>query len=73
METFALFAAGIFVVHVTDSEGVATVWAAWTYVAARLAYLIAYASGAFLVRSLIWNVAAFAIIVLLLAPVVPYW
>jgi uncharacterized MAPEG superfamily protein len=73
IETFGFFAAGIFVVHVTHTEGVATLWAAWTYVAARIAYLIAYASGVFLVRSLIWNVAALAIIVLLLAPVVPYW
>ena len=72
-ETFAFFAAGIFVVQVTGAESAATVWAAWAYVAARVAYLITYASGVFLVRSLIWNVAALAIIVLLLAPISPYW
>src|SRR5690349_11647493 len=65
-EAFAFFAAGILVVQVTGAASAATAWAAWTYVIARLAYLIAYASGVFLVRSLIWNVATFAIILLLL-------
>ena len=59
--------------HVTGAESAATAWAAWIYVIARAAYLIVYAAGVFLVRSLIWNVATFAIIALLLAPVVPYW
>lgn len=72
-ETFAFFAAGVFLVHVTGSATVATAWAAWIYVGARVAYLIAYASGVFLVRSLIWNVATLATIALLLAPLVPYW
>jgi uncharacterized MAPEG superfamily protein len=73
VETFALFAAGVFVVFATGAASEATAWAAWIYVGARAAYLIAYASGVFLVRSLIWNVATFAIVGLLLAPVVPYW
>jgi uncharacterized MAPEG superfamily protein len=72
-ETFAFFAAGVFLVHVTGSESNATAWAAWTYVIARIAYLIAYGTGVFLVRSLIWNIASLATIALLLAPVVPYW
>lgn len=73
IETFAFFAAGVFLVRATGAESVATAWAAWVYVAARAAYLIAYASGVFLVRSLIWNVAAFAILALVLAPVVDAW
>ena len=72
-ETFAFFAAGIFLVNATGAATAATAWAAWTYVGARIAYLIAYASGVFLLRSLIWNVATLAIVTLLFAPVVPYW
>ena len=72
-ETFAFFAAGIFLVHATSAESAATGWAAWTYVVARAAYLIAYGSGVFLVRSLIWNVATLAILALLFAPIVPSW
>ena len=71
-ETFAFFAAGIFLVQVTHAESAVTVWAAWTHVVARGAYHVAYVTGLFLVRSLIWNVATFAIILLLLAPVVAY-
>jgi uncharacterized MAPEG superfamily protein len=73
VETFALFAAGVFVVFATGVANEVTAWAAWTYVGARAAYLVAYASGVFLIRSLIWNVATLAIIALLLAPAVPYW
>jgi uncharacterized MAPEG superfamily protein len=72
-ETFAFYAAAIFIVHATRSETEATSWLAWTYVAARIAYLIAYSTGVFLLRSLIWNVASFAILALLLAPLVPFW
>lgn len=72
-ETFAFFAAAVLLVHVTHAEGAATAWAAWAYVAGRLAFWIAYAAGVFLLRSLIWNVGMVATIVLLLAPLVPYW
>lgn len=64
-ETFAFFATAVVLTHVAGRETAVTGWAAWTYVVARAAYLIAYASGVFLLRSLIWNVATLAIIVIL--------
>ena len=72
-ETFVFFAAGIFFVYATNAESPVTAWAAWVYVAARAAYLIAYAGGVFLVRSLIWNVGTLAIVTLLLAPFARLW
>jgi uncharacterized MAPEG superfamily protein len=72
-ETFVFFAAGIFVVYAANAGNTVTAWAAWTYVAARAAYLIAYAGGVFLVRSLIWNVATLAVLALLLAPLARQW
>jgi uncharacterized MAPEG superfamily protein len=71
-ETFAFFAAGVLLVNAMGAESVGTALAAWIYVASRLGYLIAYVSGVFLVRSLIWNVATIAIIALLLAPIVRF-
>ncbi|KKO04616.1 hypothetical protein LCGC14_0084430 [marine sediment metagenome] len=66
-ETFPIFVAAIFIVTVTGEESVVTVWASIAYLTARSAYLIAYVSGVYLLRSLIWNVATVAIIVILIA------
>ena len=72
-ESFAFFAAAIVVVHATGAESQGTVGAAWIFVAARAAYLIAAPSGLFIAASMMANVASLAVLTLLLAPVVPYW
>lgn len=41
--------------------------AAWIYLVARILYVPAYASGVFLVRSLIWTVGFVATLVMLLS------
>ena len=73
IESFAFFAAAILVVHAGGAESPGTAWAAWTFVVARTAYLIASASGVSFIASMMANVAWLAILTLLLAPVVPYW
>jgi uncharacterized MAPEG superfamily protein len=70
LETFPLFAAAVLIAHAAGAQSWMTVWGAHLYFWARLAYLPAYVSGVFLVRSLIWNVATIGIILLLLAPFV---
>ena len=44
-----------------------TEWGAVLYFAARVAYVPLYASGVFLVRSLVWNVATLGIMLILLS------
>lgn len=68
LETFPLFAAAVLIAHATDGYSWLTIWGAHLYFWARLAYLAAYLSGVFLVRSLIWNVATLGIILVLMAP-----
>src|SRR5262249_17776149 len=45
IEAFVFFAAAVLVVHAGSAESPGTAGAAWTFVAARAAYLIAYAGG----------------------------
>lgn len=73
VESFAFFAAAILVVHADGAASPGTAGAAWTYVVARAAFLIAAPSGALFIASMMGNVAWLAILTLLLAPVVPYW
>src|SRR5262245_10925413 len=66
-ETFPLFVALVFVVHATGSYGALSTWGAWLYLVGRVAYLPLYAFGAFLVRSLAWNIATAGILLLLVS------
>ena len=66
-ETFPLFAAAVFLAHVTGKHGWMTEWGAQLYFGARVGYLALYAAGIFLLRSLVWNVATLGIVLLLLA------
>jgi len=67
LETFPLFAAVVLLAHVAGRESALTWWGANLYVWARVAYLPLYASGVFLLRSLVWNIAAFGIFLILAA------
>jgi len=67
LETFPLFAAAVLLAHAAGKESALTWWGANLYFWARVAYLPLYASGVFLVRSLVWNIAAFGIFLLLAA------
>ena len=61
VETFPLFAAVVLVAHVTDTHDVFTEWGARLYFWGRVAYVLLYAAGVPLIRSLVWNVATIGI------------
>lgn len=67
LETFPLFAAAVLVAHAAGRHDWMTEWGAVLYFAARVAYVPLYASGIFLVRSLVWNVAMLGIMLILLS------
>ena len=71
LETFPVFVAAVFLVHVLDREGTLSEWGAGLYFAARLVYVLLYAAGVPLIRSLVWNVAFVGIALVLLASVWP--
>src|SRR6266567_3852105 len=57
LETFPVFVAAVFLVHTLGRESALGEWGAGLYFAARLVYLLLYAAGVPLLRSLVWNVA----------------
>ena len=61
VETFALFAAVVLVAHVTDTHDALTEWGARLYFLGRVAYVLVYAAGVPLIRSLVWIVATIGI------------
>jgi uncharacterized MAPEG superfamily protein len=67
VETFPLFAAAVLTAHVAATHGWMTEWGVQLYFWARVAYLALYAAGVFLLRSLVWNVAALGIVLVLLS------
>jgi uncharacterized MAPEG superfamily protein len=64
-EALILFTIAVVVVTLGNASSGTTVTCAWIYLAARIAYVPAYASGVFLVRSLIWTVGFTATLVML--------
>jgi len=66
-ETFPLFAAAVLMAHVATRHSWMTEWGVQLYFWGRIAYLALYATGVFLLRSLVWNVATLGIILVLLA------
>ncbi|WP_322864774.1 MAPEG family protein (plasmid) [Aquicoccus sp. G2-2] len=66
-ETFPVFVAAVVIVTIRAEESTVTAWASIVYLIARSAYLGAYVSGIYLLRSLIWNVATVAILIILTA------
>jgi len=67
LETFPFFAAAVLMAHVTDRHGTLTIWGTQLYLWARVAYLPLYAFGIPLVRSVVWNIAAIGIALILAA------
>ena len=67
VETFPLFAAAVLIAHVTNTHGWMTEWGVQLYFGARVAYLVLYAAGVFLLRSLVWNAATLGIALVLLS------
>ena len=57
METFPYFAGVTLVAHALDVHSGLTEWGALLYLGARILYVPLYASGIWLLRSLVWNVA----------------
>ena len=64
VETFALFAAVVLVAYLTDTHNALTEWGARLYFWGRVAYVLLYAAGIPLVRSLVWNVATIGILLI---------
>ena len=69
VETFPLFAAAVLTAHAAGTHSWMTEWGVQLYFWARVSYVAFYAAGVFLVRSLVWNVAALGIVLLLLSPI----
>jgi uncharacterized MAPEG superfamily protein len=55
----------VFIAHMAEQHDWMTIWGVQLYFWARVIYVPLYASGVFLVRSLVWNVATFGIILIL--------
>jgi len=66
-EALILFTIAVVVVVLGEASTPVTVAAAWIYLVARILYVPAYASGVFLVRSLIWTVGFVATLVMLVS------
>jgi uncharacterized MAPEG superfamily protein len=67
LETFPLFAAAVLLVQVTGRHGPLSEIGAEMYLAARVIYVPLYAGAVPVVRSLVWNVGAIGIVLILLA------
>ncbi|MFM8754706.1 MAG: MAPEG family protein [Phenylobacterium sp.] len=57
METFPLFAAAILAVVIAGKTGTLSLWGAALYVVCRAVYAPVYASGTYMVRSLVWTLS----------------
>jgi uncharacterized MAPEG superfamily protein len=67
LETFTFFAAAVILAVVTGRHNWMTVAGAHLYFWGRVAYLVLYALGVPLVRSLMWNVATIGIVLIVVA------
>ena len=66
-EGLVLFTIAVLVVVLGEAGSQLTEYCAWTYLWARVLYVPAYASGVYLVRSLIWSVGFLATAIMLIA------
>jgi uncharacterized MAPEG superfamily protein len=65
LEIFPQFLAALFIVHVAHAAGALSVYGAWTFVIARLAYVPAYAFAPAGVRPVCWMIAQAGIYLIL--------
>jgi uncharacterized MAPEG superfamily protein len=72
METFPFFAAAVLAAELAGVHDALTYWGTVAYLGGRIAYTVLYISGVPLIRSLFWNVAAFGMLAVLVAPFVPH-
>ena len=70
-ETLPLFAAAILIAHVGGREGSLTCWGAWLYFVSRVVYVPLYAAGIPYLRSMVWAVSLFGLILVLSAVLLP--
>ncbi len=66
-EGLVLFTIAVLVVVLGEASSQLTENCAWAYLWARILYVPAYASGVFLVRSLIWGIGFIATAIMLIA------
>ena len=66
-EGLILFTIAVFVVVLGEASNALTERCAWAYLWARLLYVPAYASGVFLIRSLVWSVGFIATAIMLIS------
>jgi uncharacterized MAPEG superfamily protein len=66
-ETFPPFASAVVITHLAGSHDRLTVAGAEMYLGGRIVYVILYAIGVPLIRSLVWNVATIGIVLILAA------
>jgi len=62
LETFALFAVCVIVVHLTDSYGPLSYWGSILYLGGRVVFLPLYAAGVPWLRSFSWNLATLGLV-----------
>ena len=68
METFPFFATAVLVAQTSGVHNELTHWGSLAYLSGRIAYTALYVSGIPLIRSLFWNIAAFGMLAVLVAP-----
>ena len=64
LETFPYFGLLALAVYVTGASSSVSAWGIDLYIFGRTLYLLLYAFGVFLLRSLMWNVATLGIVML---------
>lgn len=66
-EALILFSIAVIVVTLAQASSPLTEACAWLYLISRILYVPAYASGIFMLRSMIWGIGYLATIVMLVA------
>lgn len=67
LESYPAFIAIVIALVVTGKTGGLAAIGAWTWLAARLVYVLVYAAGIPVVRSVVWLVSAFALVLMLIS------
>jgi uncharacterized MAPEG superfamily protein len=70
-EGLIMFTLAVVVVTLGGRSSALTEYCAWAYLAARVAYVPAYASGVPLLRSAIWTVGFAATVIMLVVAILP--